>query len=117
MLINNRSSQFAFGMIRAALITAGIYSGSAWSHVISEEDHHAFEHKYTEMCIAKEKGKSHQVITSDDTALIALCECIAQEESKRLTIEEVKKFLKENKYPVSLMIKAGQAENVCRSKP
>ena len=114
---NASTTNILSGLFRTALVALGVYSTAAWSHVISEEDHHAFEHKYTEMCIAKEKANPNRVITTDDTPLVALCECIAQEESKRLTIEEVRKFLKENKYPVSLMIKAGQAENICGSKP
>jgi YesN/AraC family two-component response regulator len=99
------------------LITAlSVFSTSALSHVISEEDHHAFEHKYADMCVKKEKANPNRVITSDDSAIVNMCECIAQEESKRLTIDEVKKFLRENKYPVSLLIKAGQAENICAQK-
>jgi len=98
------------------IIGTGLFSTGALAHVISEEDHHAFEHKYADMCVKKEKANPTRVITSDDSPLISLCECIAQEESKRLTIEEVKKFLRENKYPMSLLIKAGQAENICSQK-
>lgn len=98
------------------ITTLSLFSTSAWSHVVSEEDHHAFEHKYADMCVAKEKANPRRVITTDDAPLIALCECIALEESKHLTADEVRKFLRENKYPVSLLIKAGQAENICGSK-
>jgi hypothetical protein len=98
------------------IIATCLFSASALAHVISEEDHHAFEHKYADMCVKKEKANPNRVITSDDSPIINLCECIAQEESKRLTIDEVKKFLRENKYPVSLLIKAGQAENICSQK-
>jgi hypothetical protein len=102
--------------IAAGFAALSLFSTGAAAHVISEEDHHAFEHKYAEMCVKKEKANPRRVITSDDTPLIKLCECIAMEESKRLTIEEVRKFLRENKYPMSLMIKAGQAENTCYEK-
>jgi hypothetical protein len=97
-------------------IVASLFSADALAHVVSEEDHHAFEHKYADMCIKKEKAKPNRVITSDDSSIIDMCECIAKEESKRLTSGEVKKFLRENKYPVSLLIKAGQAENFCYQK-
>lgn len=119
-----------FRGIRASLYsgvsTAILCVGLAWSvsvnaHVISEEDHHAFEHKYADMCVAKEKKARAQQWgnaqkDADDPATRKLCDCIALEESKRLTIGEVKKFLRENKYPMSLMIKAGQAEQVCAQK-
>lgn len=100
----------------SASITAALFSVGASAHVISEEDHHAFEHKYADKCVKEEKARPNRVITSDDSPIINMCECIAQEESKRLTIDEVKKFLRENKYPVSLLIKAGQAENICYQK-
>lgn len=105
------STMGVFGIIAASLLSTGVSA-----HVISEEDHHSFEHKYADMCIKREKAKPNRVITSDDSPIIKMCECIAQEESKRLTIDEVKKFLRENKYPVSLLIKAGQAENICYQK-
>lgn len=97
------------GLIAASYI----FSANASAHVISEEDHHAFEHKYADICVNKEKKNPSRVITSDDSAITKLCECIAKEESKHITIDEVKKFLRENKYPVSLMMKAGQAEYIC----
>ncbi len=100
-----------------ALFALALLSTGAFAHVVSEEDHHAFEHKYADLCVAREKANPQRVITSDDAPLTALCECIAREESKRLTSEEVRKFLRENKYPVSLMIKAGQAESVCGTPP
>ncbi len=97
---------------------ASLLSANAFAHVISEEDHHAFEHKYSEICVKKElslrkkENKNSSNLTAD-AALQKLCDCIAQEESKRLTKDEVKKFLREGKYPMSMMIKAGQAEEVC----
>lgn len=100
----------------SASIAAVLFSAGASAHVISEEDHHAFEHKYADICIKEERAKPNRVITSDDSPIVKMCECIAQEESKRLTIDEVKKFLRENKFPVSLLIKAGQAENICYQK-
>jgi hypothetical protein len=97
-------------------VILGLQANPAWSHVVSEADHHAFEHKYADLCVAREKANPNRVITSDDKPLIALCECIAQEESKHLTSEEVRKFVRENKYPVSLLIKAGQAESLCGTR-
>jgi hypothetical protein len=94
------------------LIAALSHSGIGWAHVISEADHHAFEHKFTEMCVDKEKARTRPATVTDD-AIVTLCECIAKEESKRLTVEEVRKFVKENKYPVSLMIKSNAASYAC----
>jgi hypothetical protein len=81
----------------------------AGAHVISEADHHAFEHKFTDMCVKKEKARGG----GDEAALTKLCECVAREESKRLTVQEVRKFVNENKYPVSLMIKSDLADYNC----
>jgi hypothetical protein len=83
----------------------------AGAHVISEADHHAFEHKFTEMCINKERARG-----GNGAAVASLCECVAKEESKRLTVQEVRKFVKENKYPVSLMIKSDLADYTCEKK-
>ncbi|MGI9211110.1 MAG: hypothetical protein ACR2HF_01445 [Methylococcaceae bacterium] len=102
-----------FSLLIPLVIFTGFYANPARSHVVSEEDHHAFEHKYADVCVAREKANPRRVNTSDDSPLVALCHCIALEESKHLTSEEVRKFLRENKYPVSLMIKAGQAESIC----
>ncbi len=86
----------------------------AFAHVISAEDHHAFEHKYSAHCLEREKAKAAP--GTDEKALAALCDCIAQEESKRLTIEEVKKYLRENKMPISLIMKSTGATYNCTKK-
>ncbi len=95
------------------------FSSGTFAHVISPEDHHAFEHKYSDMCVNKElalrkkENKTGGNVGYVDESLKKLCDCIAQEESKNLTKDEVRKFVRENKYPMSLMIKAGQAEETC----
>jgi hypothetical protein len=38
------------------------------------------------------------------------------EESRTLTKDEVRKFVREGKYPMSLMMKAGQAEEACAKR-
>lgn len=93
------------------LAIAGL-SGAAQAHVISEADHHAFEHKFAEMCVNKEKANV-QATGGSEIELTKMCECIAQEESKRITIEEVRKFVKENKYPISLQMKSTLASYTC----
>lgn len=109
---------FAFSI---ASLVAG-FSPAASAHVISPEDHHAFEHKYAEVCVKKElalrkkENRSSGSAGYVDEALQKICDCIAQEQSKNLTKDEVKKFLREGKYPMSLMIKAGQAEETCAKK-
>lgn len=97
------------------LIGTLAFVGTARAHVISEADHHAFEHKFAEMCVEKEKQslKGSGVYLSE---VVAMCECIAQEESKRLTIEEVRKFVREDKYPASLMMKSNAATYTCLQK-
>ena len=105
----------------AGLAAFCLLQGPAQAHVISPEDHHAFEHKYSEVCVKKELAlrKKQHINSSNleaDAALQKLCDCIALEESKTLTKDEVRKFVREGKYPMSLMIKAGQAEEVCAKK-
>lgn len=106
----------------AAVIAAFCFiSGNADAHVISPEDHHAFEHKYSDVCVKKELAlrKKENRSTGNigpDESLQKLCDCIAMEESKTLTKDEVRKFVREGKYPMSLMMKAGQAEEVCSKR-
>ena len=82
-------------------------------------DHRAFEKKSAEMCInqelalRKKERPTSGTVGEADAALVKLCTCIAQEESKHLTKQEAKKFVGENEYPMSLMIKQGQAEEIC----
>lgn len=109
---NESTTHLCYGLL---LIGAVALSGTAQAHVISEEDHHAFEHKFAEMCVEKEKQalKGSGVFLSEVTAI---CECTAQEESKRITIEEVRKFVREDKYPASLMMKSNAATYTCLQK-
>lgn len=85
-------------------------------------DHEAFERKYAEMCVNQElalRKKEHPTSGNAgdaDPALTSLCACIAKEESKRVNAAEARKFVNENEYPFSLLIKAGQAEEVCAKK-
>jgi len=85
-------------------------------------DHQAFERKYADMCVNQElalRKKEHPVSGNAgvaDSGLTDLCTCIAKEESKHLTKEEARKFVNENEYPMSLMIKAGQAEEICSKR-
>ncbi|MFM8330888.1 MAG: hypothetical protein ACKN9T_04310 [Candidatus Methylumidiphilus sp.] len=85
-------------------------------------DHQAFEKKYADMCVNQELALRKQEHPNSgnagvaDEGLSTLCNCIAREESKRLTKAEARKFVQENEYPMSLMIKAGQAEEACAKK-
>lgn len=94
-------------------------SARVYGDEISQEFHRAFEQKYADMCVKKElalRKKENRITGSGDgvdPALQKLCECIARQESKTVTKEEAKKFLTEGKFPMSLMIKADQAEEVC----
>ncbi len=102
--------------------TASLFSPTGFAHVVSPEDHHAFEHKYSEVCVKKELNLRKKENRNSgnpgyvDESLQKMCDCIAQEESKTLTKDEVRKFVREGKYPMSLMIKAGQAEEICAKK-
>lgn len=113
--MQNKNRSGGLNSLISLAFLVGLFSMSANAHVISEEDHHAFEHKYAEMCVKKEKAALKGSVI-DLPALNTLCECIAKEESKSLTLGEVKKFLRENKYPVSLMMKADAAANICGKK-
>jgi hypothetical protein len=79
---------------------------------VSEENHQQFEKKFTEMCIENEKKamQGSGVLLSE---VVSVCECIAREESKRVTSEEVKEFVFENQYPASLMMKSNAATYTC----
>jgi len=85
-------------------------------------DHQAFERKYADMCVNQELALRKQEHPTSGNAGVAdatlsdLCACIAKEESKRLTKQEARKFVDQNEYPMSLMIKAGQAEEVCSKR-
>lgn len=87
-------------------------SANALAHEISKEDHHAFEHKYTEICTKRElKNSVNKEI--DRKRVTGYCECMAKDLSKYLTLTEVKKFLRENKYPQSLIIRSDIAAYRC----
>ena len=112
MRIKAKNSSLMAGI---AFIVFTALAGPSSAHVISEEDHHAFEHKFAEMCVEREKSvmKGSGVLLSEVTEM---CGCIAKEESKRITIEEVRKFVREGKYPVSLMMKSNAATYTCVQK-
>ena len=94
------------------IITISVLSTSANAHVISEEDHHTFEHKYAESCVEQEKAKlkGSGVLLSE---VEAVCDCIAKEESKRLTKEEVREYLIMGRTPISLIMKKNAAAYAC----
>jgi len=111
--MNKSFSPLRFPVLLAMLLPFAVVE----AHVISEEDHHAFEHKFAGMCVEKEKQtlKGSGVLLSE---VEAVCDCIAKEESKRITIEEVRKFVREGKYPASLMMKSNAATYACiQGKP
>ncbi len=79
---------------------------------VSEENHKQFEKKFAEMCVENEKKamQGSGVLLSE---VASMCECIAREESKRVTSEEVTQFVFENQYPASLMMKSNAATYTC----
>ena len=97
-------------LLKALLIS--MFTGGAQAHVISEEDHHTFEHKYAESCVEQEKSKlrGSGVLLSE---VEAVCDCIAKEESKRLTKEEVREYLIMGRTPISLIMKKNAAAYAC----
>ena len=103
-------------LLPSFLASLALFGGAAGAeaHVISEEDHHAFEHKYSAYCQEREKDAAGP--NADVKAITALCDCIALEESKRLTIQEVRKYLRENKMPISLIMKSTGATYNCTKK-
>lgn len=96
------------------LLTGWIYQGlaAAAPAPVSEENHQQFEQKFAQMCIDKEKKdlQGSGVLLSEVTSL---CECIAKEESKRVTSDEVRQYVFENQYPASLMMKSNAATYTC----
>jgi hypothetical protein len=109
MRIKTKNSGLIVGI---GFIVFTALAGPLSAHVISEEDHHAFEHKFAEMCVERENSamKGSGVLLGEVTEM---CDCIAKEESKRITIEEVRKFVREGKYPASLMMKSNAATYTC----
>lgn len=79
---------------------------------VSEENHQQFEKKFAEMCVENEK-KAMQGSGVLLAEVVSMCECIAKEESKRVTSEEVTQFVFENQYPASLMMKSNAATYTC----
>ena len=79
---------------------------------VSEEDHHAFEQKFAKACVEQEKTKlkGSGVYLAE---VEAVCACIAREESERLTSEEVKEYMIDERTPISLIMKKNAAANVC----
>lgn len=79
---------------------------------VNEENHQQFEKKFSEMCVENEKKamQGSGVLLSE---VLSMCECIAREESKRVTSEEVTQFVFENQYPASLMMKSNAATYTC----
>lgn len=79
---------------------------------VSEEDHRAFEQKFAAMCVENEKAqlKGSGVLLEE---VKTVCDCIAKEESKRVTAAEVQEFVREGKYPASLMMKSNAATYAC----
>ncbi len=106
-------------MLRIGLlaVTALLAATASATTPVSEEEHRAFERKFADMCIDKEKAdlKGSGVLLSE---VVAVCECIANEESKRVTHTEIKEFVHKDKYPASLMMKSNAATYTClQNKP
>ena len=106
-----KTRQGFFGLLIAGVAFVAPMVG--WANApVTTADHQAFERKFAEMCIAKEKAdlKGSGVLLSEVTTV---CECIAREESQRVTAEEVKEFVGQGKYPASLMMKSNAATYTC----
>ena len=92
-----------------------LISATSFAHKVSKDVRHAFEHKYSTICI------DHEVKNANNKAMARrrftdLCNCIAKDLSTHLTLKEVQKFNRENKYPQSLRIRAEAAVYECRKK-
>lgn len=116
MKTTSKIRPFALGLAMMTISLSGLANGP-----VTEEEHKTFERKFADMCIEKEKAnlKGSGVLLSEVTSI---CECIAREESKRVTAGEVREFVAEGKYPASLMMKSNAATYVClqnqdKSKP
>lgn len=103
---------FNTGLSLALLASLAFASAAQATPPVSPENHQQFEKKFSEMCIEQEKKsmKGSGVLLSE---VVSVCECIAREESKRVTSEEIKEFVFENQYPASLMMKSNAATYTC----
>ena len=103
----------AFKLIALFVVAGFSYQASANTYV-NKEDHGTFERRFADMCVEKEKAdlKGSGVLLAE---VISLCECIALEESKRVTSEEVRE-VKEGHFPASLMMKSNAATYSCVNK-
>jgi hypothetical protein len=100
-------------MLTSALLFG--FSGTAGATTpVTSEEHQAFEKKYSAHCLEREKENAAP--GADLAAAAANCDCIASEESKRLTSQEVKKYLKEDEVPISLIMKSTGASYNCGKK-
>ena len=79
---------------------------------VSESEHQKFEKKYTELCIRSQQENPESQIT-DDQQLGALCRCMAETISKRLSKAEAIHFLDKREVPIDIVMMGNAAANTC----
>ena len=107
-MTHRASRAIVCGLVSGLLLPAVVFATTP----VSEENHLQFEKKFAQMCIEKEKKdmEGSGVLLSEVTSM---CECIAKEESKRVTSDEVRQYVFEDQYPASLMMKSNAATYTC----
>lgn len=103
------------GKDEAAAPQSSAPGAAAPSHTVTPTEHQAFEKKYVEMCI-KSQQKSASTQLTNDQQLGKICECMAQDVSKRLSKAEVTHFLDKKEFPFELVMMTDAAANHCLSQ-
>src|SRR5512139_3640362 len=80
--------------------------------VVSETEHQVFEKKYTEKCIKSQQGNSDTLLKNDQE-LGRVCQCMAQEISKRISKADAVHFNQKNEFPFDLVMMTDAAANHC----
>jgi hypothetical protein len=79
---------------------------------VTETEHQIFERKYTEKCIKSQQASGESQLNSDQE-LGQVCQCMAQEISKRLTHADALHFNEKNEFPFELVMMTDAAANHC----
>jgi len=121
----NGSKSAAAGICLIGLMIAGCDDGTRETRApqqtmatakphqtVSATDHQIFEQKYREKCIKSQQG-SGDTLLSNDQELGKVCDCMAQEISKRLSKADAVHFNEKNEFPFDLVMMTDAAANHC----
>lgn len=95
-------------------IVQGGKSADKASHTVSASEHQAFEKLYAEKCVKSQQNDASSGFKSDQE-LGRVCQCMAQEISKRLSKADAVHFLEKHEFPFDLVMMTNAAANTCDS--